>query len=169
MARRANAIYQLTQLKSALDNMSKEVGADNMNKRDWEESEETVQDSLRQRIDALSRLREKMDEEDDPMEKQLYLMQCRQEQVQIRQQLRNVQGIGQSLGIIISFLDGMQSQLTSINAKLDRLSKLLAWPADRRTFTSSLTNAGMQVLHANSCSAAPNAVTLRLSAGVWCG
>ena len=62
--------------------------------RDWEETEETVQDCLRQRIDALSRLREKMDEEDDPMEKQLLLMQCRQEQVEIRQQLRNVQGIG---------------------------------------------------------------------------
>ena len=56
------------------------------------------------------------------MEQELLLMQCRQEQVEIRQQLRNVQGIGQSLGIIISFLDGMQSQLTSINAKLDKIA-----------------------------------------------
>ena len=56
------------------------------------------------------------------MDKKLLLMQCRQEQVEIHQQLRNVQGIGQSLGIIISFLDGMQSQLTSINAKLDKIA-----------------------------------------------
>jgi hypothetical protein len=102
--------------------MSKAAGADTTNKLDWEEAEETVQDCLRQRIDAVSRLQEQMDEEDDPMDKKLLLMQCRQEQVEIHQQLRNVQGIGQSLGIIISFLDGMQSQLTSINAKLDKIA-----------------------------------------------
>ena len=77
---------------------------------DWHESEDTVQNHLRQRLDALTELREKMEEETDPMRKELLMMKCRKEQVEIRQQLRNVQDVGQSLGIIISFLDGMQSQ-----------------------------------------------------------
>jgi len=90
---------------------------------EWSEIEDKMDLRLRSRIESLSELREKMDEETDPMQKQILLIDCRKQQVEIRLQLRNVEGIAQSLGIIIAFLDGMQTQLSSINSKLDKVSE----------------------------------------------
>ena len=111
---------RIIQMQMQID--SKQALSSSTDLADWKESEDDVQDHLRQRLDALTELREKMEEESDPMQKELLLMECRQKQVEIRQQFQNVQGVGQSLGIIISFLDGMQSQLTTINGKLDKIS-----------------------------------------------
>ena len=105
-------------------------GSSALSKDAWDDEKKAIEAELRLNLASLKKQQEQLECDADIDAKQALMMQVRQEQLAITTQLSNVEDVGAGLGVPVSFLQGLQGQLDTINNKLDALAAVVQETAD---------------------------------------
>ena len=85
----------------------------------WAKHEESIASEICDRMKALDALRQKANNETDPLEKQKLLVLCRREFQALKQAAQNTQDVCKKLDVVLELLGDINEQLTSMDGKLN--------------------------------------------------